>query len=233
MPGRNTKSNRYQLWRKQKGLCWWCGRKCEKPPREGWPGKNNWLAPNAATLDHVYPQYDARRDSANPKVMACHECNKRRNAEFQHKIRQFQKILRGYYFVWFAEGYVVEAEVQEWWNITGWRKRDHPGEKGPSGSKVRTARLKYIEALGGSEWAEWRSDYLPGQEIPLLLKQKVGNGADSGVDRAEPIDSGPSGGRRNDQGDAGLRQEVGSGGNRGGESIRLSSDGPGRYEAGD
>lgn len=73
---------RHRLFRRQRGLCHWCGCQCIEP---GLMDGQKGLKPNHATLDHLDDRWSMERGqhggSIERTVMACHKCNQRRNEE--------------------------------------------------------------------------------------------------------------------------------------------------------
>lgn len=104
-----------RLHREQDGLCYWCKQSCFLPGKKGHKRPNTGvLGGKAATLDHIYPQYDLIR-YARPmgtylrEVMACNTCNNGRNKQFKEKIPRNK---RKRFYRWLRDGGVgrtVEA----------------------------------------------------------------------------------------------------------------------------
>lgn len=62
------------LWHQANGKCYWCGVDTHDDQAEG---------PTQATIDHVVPRSVGGPDKHENMVLACSQCNRRRNVEYQ------------------------------------------------------------------------------------------------------------------------------------------------------
>jgi hypothetical protein len=79
-----------QLWKQQKGICYYCFAPASLPQETG-----NLYAEDSATIEHIYPRNDIRRNlltEAELRVMACFRCNQEANKLFYDGLQHQYKI---------------------------------------------------------------------------------------------------------------------------------------------
>lgn len=75
-----------QLYRRQKGLCYYCKRFMRL---QKWPPEYGKCPPDLATLEHLDPRGHpdrGRRVGEYRRVLACHQCNAAENRRFQSSL---------------------------------------------------------------------------------------------------------------------------------------------------
>ena len=72
------------LWKRQDGLCHWCG--CKMVRLEPMP-KRKFFPDNACTLDHLEDRFNPRRGRKRGRrhVLACRACNQERGRESERQ----------------------------------------------------------------------------------------------------------------------------------------------------
>lgn len=73
---------RRRLYDQQKGLCWICGVKCNRPTKT--PRHH----PLDFTLDHIIPVSEGGTDDRSNFVGACKRCNRERGSTPWHQVRR-------------------------------------------------------------------------------------------------------------------------------------------------
>lgn len=82
-----NRERRARLFKKQRGLCYYCGVRMVQVDRRGQQMKAGTRDPRECTLEHLIDRNDPFRGRIKGKlVAACHKCNHTRGAERQ---RQF------------------------------------------------------------------------------------------------------------------------------------------------
>jgi len=92
----NNRQIKLELYKKDK-RCFWCRRKTSMTQ-----SGSSKVVQTSATIDHVYPKEDWRySDHVSNMVIACYECNQRRDQDHKRLVPQYHQI--GFFKNWFAD----------------------------------------------------------------------------------------------------------------------------------